>query len=118
MATLQEKEEKVTTAEEAAAFYLELNGIIKECESAKRRMLETVKNHLDTYETDKDFFECATIGLTHPNEKFEVDEKAWESAVSNSLELEQLRKKWENARSEYIVSTKKKSVPYIRARGN
>jgi len=116
MATLHEKEEKITTAAEASAFYIELNEIIKECEAAKKRMLGIVAEHLDALGTDKDFFECATVGFTHPKEKFSVNETSWELAVSKSLELEQLRKKWEDARSNHLVSVERKSIPYIKAR--
>lgn len=100
--------------DELARLYLAMNDAAAQISALKKIALEHLEANLRNAGFDRGECDIATYGITDPAPHAKVDEKAWDAAVADSIELTQLEIEYNKARAPYLIDATQDPRPYVR----
>jgi len=104
--------------EELVGIYLKLIDLSNSINVLKSTILHYVETNLRREDKTWDEIDEASFGITDPKPKAKIDEKAWDTAMTESMELTKLQVEYDRARAPFLTDATQEPRPYIRRKGS
>ena len=115
---LDETESRIETYaddnDELARIYVQLNDLSRRVSELKKLISAHIDENLRSQDLRWGECDIASYGITDPTPRAKIDEKAWQAAVEESMELTKLELEYQKARSPFMYDATQEPRVYIR----